>query len=218
MTTATQSPLRLDDGDAVRAVKQAFAPDGGAEREHNARAGTLGFGALHHSLVANLRPRRALVIGSRYGFVPAVVGLAMQANGTGELDFVDANYDDGVHGFAQAFGGVGHWSAPGCDRFAEIGLGDVVRVHLMRSDAFFADSTAAYDYIYLDGDHSYEGCRYDFEQACRRAAPGALIALHDVLVSEPGFGVGRLFGELDPALFDKLLIPQWPGLGLVQPK
>jgi hypothetical protein len=45
-----------------------------------------------------------------------------------------------------------------------------------------------------------------------------MIVLHDVLVGDGGFGVGRLFAELDPARFDKLLIHQWPGLGLVQPR
>ena len=215
---ATGALLRLHNADAVRAIKQAFAPDGGAEREHNASAGTLGFGALHHSLIANLRPRRALVIGSRYGFVPAVAGLAMLENGCGELDFVDANYDDGVHGFKVAFGGVGHWSAPGCDRLSDMGLGAVVHVHVMRSEHFFADCTSTYNYIYLDGDHSYDGCSYDFEQAEKLAAPGALIVLHDVLVSEPGFGVGRLFASLDPERYDKIVIRPWPGLGLVQPR
>ena len=210
--------LRLEDPASVRMLKEMFAPDGGAEREHNAADGTLGFAALHYGLVTNLRPERALVVGSRYGFIPCVVGLALAANGGGELDFVDANYHDGVHGFGVAYGGVAHWGGGGDEAFVKMGLGDVVRVHLERTDAFFPRCTAAYGYIYLDGDHSYEGCRYDFEQALRLAAPGAMIALHDVLVTQPGFGVGRLFDELNPARFDKILIRRGPGLGLVQPK
>lgn len=201
----------------VQAVKQAFAPDGGAEREHNAGAETLGFGDIHASLIGNLRPRHALVIGSRYGFVPAVIALAMRANGGGVLDFVDANYSDAAHGFATAYGGVGHWANAG-DGFSAFGLDGIVRLHVMRSDTFFASCITRYDYVYLDGNHGYDRCREDFECALRCSNPGAMIVLHDVLVDDPHFGVGRLFGELDPARFDKLLIRRWPGLGIVQPK
>ena len=35
------------------------------------------------------------------------------------------------------------------------------------------------------------------------------------LVTEPGFGVGRLFEELEDAGHRLMLIPVWPGLGLV---
>jgi len=45
-----------------------------------------------------------------------------------------------------------------------------------------------------------------------------LIVLHDVLVTEPGFGVWRVYSELDSRRYDKILIPAWPGLGIVQLK
>jgi hypothetical protein len=50
----------------------------------------------------------------------------------------------------------------------------------------------------------------------KRAAIGAVIALHDVMVTGPGFGVWRLFEELDGSRFGKVVIGAWPGLGLVQ--
>jgi hypothetical protein len=199
-------------------LKQHFAPDGGAEREHNATPTTLGFGVLHYALVTNLRPRRALVIGSRYGFIPSVIAMAMSVNGVGELDFVDASYADSVQGFAVAFGGVGHWTASPDSRFESLGLESLIHLHVMRADEFFRTCTSRFSYIYLDGDHSYDGCRHDFDHAVALAEPGAIIVLHDVLVTRPEFGVGRLFSELSGECYDKLLIPAWPGLGLVQPK
>jgi hypothetical protein len=208
--------LRLHDPDGVRALKERFAPDGGAEREHNASRDNLGFGAIHDSLVTNVRPRRALIIGSRYGFVPSVVGLAMLANGSGELDFIDANFSDAEHGFAVAFGGAGHWTEEARKAFVAVGLQDIVHVHVMTSEQFFAACQETYDYVYLDGNHTYDGSKFDFEHAVHFSTPGAIILLHDVLVSDTNFGVGRLFGELDPAKFAKILIRQWPGLGLVQ--
>lgn len=84
----------LEDQNLVGQIKELFAPDGGAEREHNAALGSLGFGLIHYALVRNLKPDNALVIGSRTGYIPVIIALALLDNGRGRLDFVDANYDD----------------------------------------------------------------------------------------------------------------------------
>lgn len=214
-----EQPCNLLDGlENIRVVsllKQGFAPDGGAEREHNASIGSLGFGAIHYALVANLKPQRALVIGSRHGYIPAVIALTLKLNGGGTLDFVDANYADAVHGFGTAYGGVGNWDDRAGSPFAQAGL-DRVTIHRVRSFDFFEMCDSTFQYVYLDGDHSYDGCRFDFEQAAARAEDGAVIVLHDVCVSDPAFGVCRLFDELDPYRYGKVLVPTWPGLGIVQ--
>jgi predicted O-methyltransferase YrrM len=208
----------LEDQSVLAQIKKSFAPDGAAEREHNAQPDSAGFGLIHYSLVTNLRPERVLAIGSRHGYVPSILGLALKACGSGQLDFVDANYNDAVHGVNIAYGGVENWSGDATERFSSFGLRDVINVHIQRSEAFFASCRTKYGYIYLDGDHSYDGCRYDFEQSMSLAAPGAMIVLHDVVVLQPGFGVDRLFTELDENLYNKILIPAWPGLGIVQRK
>lgn len=206
----------LEDVGGVARVKESFAPDGGAEREHNAMCGSLGFGAIHYSLIVNLRPRRVLVIGSRHGYIPAIVGVALKFCAAGTVDFVDANYSDAVHGFEAAYGGVGNWHGDAIDKFAPLKLGEHLRVHVMRSSEFFEQCDSTFEYIYLDGDHSYEGCRFDFEHAIAHAEDGALIAMHDVAVTDPGFGVQRVFAELDEPSYGKILLPAWPGLGIVQ--
>jgi hypothetical protein len=208
--------LGLEDPAAVSRVKEYFAPDGAAEREHNATSGSLGFGAIHYSLVANLKPRRALVIGSRHGYIPAVIALALKGNGGGTVDFVDANYSDAVHGFDAAYGGVGYWEGRARERFAPLGLDEHVSMHVMRSSEFFGTCEAVFQYVYLDGDHSYEGCRFDFEHAAAHTEDGGLIVLHDVCVIDPRFGVQRVFAELDGRRYGKILVPAWPGLGIVQ--
>jgi predicted O-methyltransferase YrrM len=181
----------VENVDAIQAIKERFAPDGGAEREHNAAETSLGFGAIHHALVRNLRPERVLVIGSRYGYVPAIIALALQANSKGVLDFVDANYSDAVHGPATAFGGVGNWEDP-AGVFSDLEPEGIIQIYIMRSADFFEQHCdVRYDYVYIDGDHSYEGCCADFMHVLARLQEGAIIALHDVLVTAPGFGVGR---------------------------
>ena len=212
------SGYQLEDQSVLSKLKETFAPDGAAEREHNARPDSSGFGLIHYSLVTNLRPEKVLAIGSRHGYVPSMLALALKANGFGTIDFVDANYSDAKDGEQIAFGGVENWHGDAAEKFACFGLRDVVNVHVQRSSEFFANCDAKYGYIYLDGNHSYEGCRYDFEKSLAIAEPGALIVLHDVAVVQPTFGVNRLFVELEENLYNKLLIPAWPGLGIIQRK
>jgi hypothetical protein len=209
--------MHLEDKEIVNQIKWMFAPDGGAEREHNARPGTLGFGLIHYALVRNLKPVHALAIGSRYGYIPSIISLALKENGQGCLDFVDANYDDARDGFARAFGGTGFWIEGG-ERFTLMGLQEVIKIHLMRSEDFFQECNKIYDYIYLDADHSYHGCRFDLDAVLGIASPAALITLHDILVSGDPFGVDRVFSELDRNTYNTMIIPVWPGLGIIQRK
>lgn len=208
----------LEDQLLVSRIKELFAPDGGAEREHNAVSGTLGFGLVHYAIVRNLRPDHALVIGSRSGYIPVAVALALLDNGHGRLDFVDANYNDALHGFEVAFGGIGNWSEGSGEKFVALGVNAVIDIHIMRSEDFFAQCENAYGFVYIDGDHSYEGCRFDLEQSINHSTPDAMIALHDVLVNEPPYGVGKVFSELDRERFDTLIVPIWPGIGIIRRK
>jgi predicted O-methyltransferase YrrM len=217
---ATQQAVsyQLEDQSVLARLKETFAPDGAAAREHNAGPNSAGFGSIHYALITNLKPERVLAIGSRHGYVPSVLALALKANGVGTIDFVDANYSDAQHGEQVAYGGVENWHGDAAEKFSCFGLRDVINVHIQRSSEFFSQCDCKYGYIYLDGNHSYEGCRYDFEQSVAIAAPGALIVLHDVAVVQPGFGVNSLFSELDEKLYRKILIPAWPGLGIIQCK
>ena len=97
---------RLEDQSILSQIKNSFAPDGAAEREHNAQPDSAGFGSIHYGLVTNLKPQRVLAIGSRHGYVPSILALALKANGSGAIDFVDANYSDTTHGVDVAFGGA----------------------------------------------------------------------------------------------------------------
>ncbi len=60
MEIPTNMNFSIEDEQVVAQIKALFAPDGGAEREHNATDGTLGFGLIHYGFVRNLKPARAL--------------------------------------------------------------------------------------------------------------------------------------------------------------
>ena len=213
----------LENLEVVDALKAAYAFDGGAEREHNSTKDSLGFGLLHYALTRNLQPDYALAIGSRYGFIPACIALALKANGKGRLHFVDANYDDQTDQFSKAYGGTGHWKGQPQQLFGTLQLHEWIDLFLERTDSFFPRSAVAYGYVYIDGNHSYEGVKYDFAEALRRLAPGGVIAIHDALVdgingaapTDPGgFGVKEYLKKHFP---NALVIGQWPGLAVVQP-
>ena len=216
--------MGLEDIGIVKALKAAYAPDGGDVREHNADKNTLGFGLLHYALVRNLQPDYALALGSRYGFVPACIALALSANDKGRLHFVDANYDDRTDSFRTAYGGTGYWSKPVSELFRTLDLHPWIDLFIERTDSFFQRSSTAYGYIYIDANHSYEGAQHDFEQAFQHLAPGGLVTFHDAVVDssyadklpDPGaFGVKRFIQERFP---EAIVLNRWPGLAILQPR
>lgn len=93
----------------------------------------------------------------------------------------------------------------GCDLGSARALGLPVHVpagaELLRADSHSREYLAwrerigAFDLVLLDGDHSYEGVRRDFE--INRALPHRFLAFHDIANSHPHLeGVRRLWGEL----------------------
>jgi len=214
----------LEDLEVLHTLREAYAPDRGDVRWHNAAENSLGFGLLHYALVRNLRPDQALVIGSRYGFVPACIALALKANVNGRLHFVDANYDDKNDGYGKSFGGVAHWSKPAAEVFATLSLHEWIDVFIERTDSFFSRARSKYGYIYLDGNHSYEGVKYDCEEALKHLLPDGIMSFHDAVVDRgygrkiaesAGFGVKDYLASVFP---HALIVNRWPGLALIQPR
>lgn len=53
--------------------------------------------------------------------------------------------------------------------------------HRMTSDAFFATNTDMFDFVFIDGLHTYEQVRRDVVNSLRFLEPGGIIAIHDML-------------------------------------
>jgi predicted O-methyltransferase YrrM len=78
------------------------------------------------------------------------------------------------------------------------------------------------DLIFIDGDHTYEGVRQDFEMYGPLAAPGGVIALHDILEHPPQTDceVRRLWNEVkDDYRHREITSPPagWGGIGILFP-
>ena len=78
------------------------------------------------------------------------------------------------------------------------------------------------DLLFIDGDHTYEGVRQDFEMYSPLVRPGGLIVFHDIVVSppHPDCRVYQYWNEVKTRYRSKELIDRdgfdiWGGLGVV---
>lgn len=58
-----------------------------------------------------------------------------------------------------------------------------------------AGELAPYDFLFIDGDHTYESVREDWHNYSPMVREGGIIALHDIL-PRPGYGVSRLWEQI----------------------
>jgi predicted O-methyltransferase YrrM len=79
------------------------------------------------------------------------------------------------------------------------------------------------DVLFVDGDHSYEGCRRDLELYWPLVQPGGLVVLHDIVPgpSQRVGGVPRVWQEIKDAYPFQELVEDWHqggfGIGLIWP-
>lgn len=79
------------------------------------------------------------------------------------------------------------------------------------------------DFLFVDGDHSYEGVKRDFELYSAYVRPGGLIAFHDVL-PQPSSGVDRFWREVEDEFetveflddSDRRRGRSWAGIGVIR--
>ena len=77
------------------------------------------------------------------------------------------------------------------------------------------------EFLFIDGDHTYEGVKADFETYSKLVAPGGLIALHDIALHPANIGceVSRFWNEIKGRYRHKELIADqqqgWAGIGLL---
>lgn len=190
--------------------------DGYQLQNADASTGFLGFGLIHYSLIANCRPKRILCIGSKKGFVPAMCAMACRDIGAGHVDFVDAGYSE-LDG-KQQWGGIGLWRAQDPKHhFSFLGLEQYITTHVMTTQEFFRKNASRYQYIYVDGDHTYGGVKDDYVSAWKHLDPHGYMSFHDTKVrrmpGQPAYGVWKLWKELSG---NKILLDVAGGLGIIQ--
>lgn len=100
-------------------------------------------------------------------------------------------------------------------------------LHLLREDSHRSESVAhvaairkdrPLDFFFIDGDHSYEGVKADFELHSRTVRPGGIVAFHDIAMTLPS-GVPKLWEELKSRYRHKEIVhergPKSMGIGVL---
>ena len=78
-------------------------------------------------------------------------------------------------------------------------------IHLVRGDSHSLDAVnevrgalkgRKIDFLFIDGDHTYEGVKRDFETYSPFVRKGGIVAFHDICASGEGVGVQRFWEEI----------------------
>lgn len=82
---------------------------------------------------------------------------------------------------------------------------DRTRMELMRADSHHPETLETLrrhlggepiDFLYVDGDHTYEGVKQDFEMYSPLVRPGGCVAFHDIVTRRPDVDVATFWEEI----------------------
>ena len=132
-------------------------------------------------ILAEHRPERALEIGTARGGTLLFLTRLADPKAT----IVSVDLPDGMFG-----GGYSARRKRYYQRFARRGQ----RLHLLQGDSHSAEMLGQVkaalkdqplDYLFIDGDHRYEGVKHDFEMYAPLVRKGGVIAFHDIVEGPP---------------------------------
>lgn len=81
-------------------------------------------------------------------------------------------------------------------------------------------ATSEYDLLFIDGDHSYEACKKDYEDYRSLVKKDGFIAFHDIVNSslhaKQGCEVWKFMKELDEEKIEFVTDGTWGGIGIIK--
>lgn len=128
--------------------------------------------------VAGKRPKRIMEIGTAKGGTLFLFGKIFDPDLMISIDLPNGMY-----------GGIG---TENDERYKTFGR-DVRLIKANSHDAFTLKAAVdildgkKLDFLFIDGDHTYDGVRYDFEMYRKLVRPGGVVAMHDIKTHEPKY-------------------------------
>ncbi|MCU0531310.1 MAG: class I SAM-dependent methyltransferase [Syntrophales bacterium] len=168
--------------------------------------------------VARLNPSTVVEIGTASGGTLFMLTRAA----ADDAKLVSIDLPGGAFG-----GGYPVWRAPLYRSFARPGQ----HVHLLRRDSHDPSTLEALqdvlggrrvDFLLIDGDHTYEGVKRDFEMYRALVRPGGMIGFHDIVPhsEESGCEVNRFWLEIRRSCDSVEFVENWQsrfgGIGLLR--
>ena len=152
---------------------------------HGATKSHLGDGLIVYSLVQHMRAKVCVCIGSGGGFIPRIITQARIDLHNQKIFEGDPDYnwgDIGVTYLVDACNGVG---GPTDIEDENSFFRMTFYPRLIKSTSvdayydFFVRQDIKIDFLFIDGDHSYEGVKKDFELYSKIISDNGTIVLHD---------------------------------------
>lgn len=175
---------------------------------------------LLYGIARTMRPQTCVEIGSARGLSACMIGKALKENGFGKLYAIDphvqTNWNDtnsiDTYGLMRA-------------NLARFGVQNYVEIIREFSSTVARDWHDPIDLLFIDGDHSYEGVKSDWEGFSRHIKPFGLVVFHDTTwayhTDHPSYrsdlGVHKFLDELRHQGYPIVTIDQYCGLSIVQP-
>ena len=175
---------------------------------------------LLYGLARSVKPRVCVEIGSARGKSACAIGLALRRNGFGTLYAIDPhsqtdwNDTDSVDSMRFLK-----------ENLQRAGVNEFVRIVRKTSGDAAAGWNEKIDLIFIDGDHSYDGVKADWERFVPHVSQFGVVVFHDTLwdmtsgspLQREDMGVPRFVDELRTAGYPVITINQDFGVSLVQP-
>lgn len=162
-----------------------------------------------HTLIAQLRPQTYLELGVFNGCSFFAASAALKQHGGGNCTGVDTWLGD-VHcgNFKQ---GVYNWFIARKNRFYP----ESKIIQKTFADALVEITDESIDILHIDGTHTYEAVKEDYQTWLPKVSQGGVILFHDTMERKEDFGVWRLWEELADHHEYRYEFEHSHGLGLV---